>query len=441
MAIKLKSLNRITEGKKVIGFEILEVATGKTFKVNNEFLIKNIENGKIEVENLKIVNINNKKTVVDQDMLNSIVNKARKEYEQNDTEIMSNKDYDAAYDTLAEMEKTSGKVAEDSATRNVGYEVVSALPKKKHPQKMMSLDKTKSVASLAAMLGNKTGVLSWKEDGLTVVLTYENGKLVEGVTRGNGEIGEVVTPNVRQFKNVPLEIPFKRHLVLRGEALISYKDFSAINARIPDGEEKYKNPRNLCSGSVRQLDSRITAQRNVILKAFDLVEADGLDDHNSYNYQLELLKKMGFDVVEHMLVNSSNIDAAVKKFSDSIANNPVPSDGLVLKFDDIAYGKSLGCTAKFPRHSLAFKWQDEVAETRLRAIEWSPSRTGLINPVAIFDPVELEGTTVTRASLHNLSVMVDVLGQPYVGQRIGVYKANMIIPQITWGEKLEDLDK
>lgn len=431
--VKLLGQVKDTDGK-IVGFKVEDPASKKKYNLRSDFLMENIKAGKISCDGLKVIVVNNKEMLVDQQMLNRIVNKARKEYEQNDNEIMSNKDYDAAYDALADLENKSGYTAPDSATQNVGYEVVSKLEKKKHPQRMMSLDKTKSVDSLVAMLGNKVGVLGWKEDGLTVVLTYENGKLVEGVTRGNGEIGEVVTQNVRQFKNVPLNIKFKGHLVIRGEALISYKDFERINESITDVNEKYKNPRNLCSGSVRQLNSEVTAKRNVVMRMFDLVEAinpDGtkLDDHNSYSYQLDWLKALGFEVVDHVKVNASNVRDAVAKFQSLIMNNPLPSDGLVLKYDDIAYGKSLGNTAKFPRHSIAFKWQDEEAETTLRDIEWSPSRTGLINPVAIFDPVELEGTTVTRAALHNISIMMDLkIG---IGDKLLVYKANMIIPQIS----------
>ena len=368
--------------------------------------------------------------LVDQDMLNNLVNEARREYEQGRDEIISNKDYDAAYDALADMEKYSGYVAKNSATQNVGYEVVSELPKKRHSYEMLSLDKTKDIEALKAFLGNKNGVLGWKEDGLTVVLTYEGGNLIEGVTRGNGEIGEVITPNVKQFKNIPHKIPFNGRLIMRGEALISYRDFEKLNERIvAAGEKPYKNPRNLCSGTIRSLDSRVTASRNVIMKAFDLVEAQGVDFHNSFNYQLDWLKNQGFDVVEHIIVNSNNIEETVKKFQEHISKNPVPSDGLVLRYDDIAYGNSLGRTAKFPRHSIAFKWSDDTAETTITEIEWSPSRTGLINPVAIFEPVELEGTTVTRASLHNVSIL-EKLGVD-VGRKVMVYKANMIIPQIS----------
>lgn len=377
-----------------------------------------------------MITVNGKQMLVDQEMLNSLVNEARREYEQGRDEIMSNKDYDAAYDALSDLEKYNGYTAKDSATQNVGYEVVSELPKKRHSHEMLSLDKTKDISSLQTFLGNKNGVLGWKEDGLTVVLTYENGMLVEGVTRGNGEIGEVITPNIKQFKNVPHKIMFTGRLIMRGEALISYRDFEKLNEKIVAyGEKPYKNPRNLCSGTIRSLDSRVTASRNVILKAFDLVEAQGIDFHNSYKYQLDWLKEQGFDVVEHIVVNSNNIEEAVRKFQEHISKNPVPSDGLVLRYDDIAYGNSLGRTAKFPRHSVAFKWADDTAETTITEIEWSPSRTGLINPVAIFEPVELEGTTVTRASLHNVSIL-EKLGIA-VGRKVMVYKANMIIPQIS----------
>lgn len=429
-SIRIRQLNHIVENGKIAGFKVVRLDNNAVLSVKADELMKNIKSGAIQAENLRIITVNGKEYLVDQVQLNRLVNAARLQYEQYNNEIMSNRDYDAAYDTLLELERINNKVEPDSATQNVGYEVVQELPKKAHPKKMLSLDKTKSIETLKGFLGNKVGILGWKEDGLTVVLTYENGELVEAVTRGNGEVGEVVTPNARQFKNIPLRIPFKNHLVLRGEALISYKDFEAINSKIPDIDNRYKNARNLASGSVRQLDSRITAQRNVQFIAFDVVEAVGLDDRNSYEMQLNLLKSMGFDVVEHVKVNADNLDKAVKYFQDKIKQGKIlPSDGLVLKYDDIKYGLSLGNTAKFPRHSIAFKWQDDTVETEIIEIEWSPSRTGLINPVAIFEPVEIDGTTVSRASVHNVQILMQLGLAP--GCRVKVYKANMIIPQIS----------
>ncbi len=360
--------------------------------------------------------------------LTALLNKASRAYYMEDTELMSNLEYDALYDELAALEKKTGIVLNGSPTVSVGYEVVSELPKETHEYPMLSLDKTKSPDALADWMEGHEAVLSWKMDGLTIVLTYEGGQLQNAVTRGNGYVGEVITPNARVFKNVPNRIAFTGRLVLRGEAVIRYSDFERINAAIPEGEMKYKNPRNLCSGSVRQLNSEVTAARNVYLYAFALVFAEGVDFGNSRMRQFEWLTGQGFDVVEHYLVRPEDIRDKVQEFSEKIGANDFPSDGLVLLLEDIAYGESLGQTAKFPRNAIAFKWADETRETKLIRVEWSPSRTGLINPVAVFEPVELEGTTVTRASLHNVSILKGFqLGE---GDEITVYKANMIIPQV-----------
>ena len=356
-----------------------------------------------------------------------LLNEASLAYYQEAREIMPNKEYDRLYDRLVELEKATGIIFSGSPTQNVGYEVLSELPKEAHPSKMLSLDKTKDVAALSSFVGDHDALMSWKLDGLTVVLTYNGGSLVKAVTRGNGEIGEVITNNARVFSNLPLKVDFWGEMVLRGEAVITYEDFDRINETITDEGAKYKNPRNLCSGSVRQLDPRITRERGVKFFAFALVSAEGKE----FKYrkdQFSFMESLGFQVVEHRLVTGSTVEENVRWFADHIADNPVPSDGLVVSYDDIEYGRSLGVTAKYPRDSIAFKWQDETAETTLKEIEWSASRTGLINPVAIFDPVELEGTTVSRASVHNISVMRELkLG---LGDRISVYKANMIIPQI-----------
>lgn len=357
-----------------------------------------------------------------------LLNRAAKAYYQDADEIMSNYEYDALYDELQALEAQTGVTLSSSPTVNVGYEILSELPKERHPSPMLSLDKTKDVAGLQAFAGDQKVVMSWKMDGLTIVLTYRDGGLVKAVTRGNGEVGEVITANARTFKNLPLQIPYKGELVLRGEAVIGYKDFEKINEEIAEVDAKYKNPRNLCSGSVRQLNSEITAKRNVKFYGFSLVQAEGVDFHNSRAAQLDWLASQGFEVVEHIVVSREEIPNEVIKFSEKIVSNDFPSDGLVLIYDDVAYGQSLGRTSKFPRDSFAFKWADETSKTVLREIEWSPSRTGLINPVAIFDPVELEGTTVSRASVHNISIMEELeLG---IGDTIAVYKANMIIPQI-----------
>ncbi len=357
-----------------------------------------------------------------------LLNRARRAYEQENTEIMSNYEYDQLYDELQGLEQELNTTLASSPTINVGYEVLSELPKERHERPMLSLDKTKDVERLKEFLGDQKAMISWKLDGLTIVLTYRNGELEKAVTRGNGEVGEVITNNAKVFKNIPLRIPYTGELVLRGEAVIGYKDFAEINDEIEDVDARYKNPRNLCSGSVRQLNNKITAQRNVRFYAFTLVRADGVDFENSRLYQMDWLRDQGFDVVENHPVTRDTIEDEVKWFADHIEKNDIPSDGLVLVYDDIAYGESLGTTAKFPRDSFAFKWADEIRETTLLEIEWSPSRTGLINPVAVFEPVELEGTTVSRASVHNISIMEELeLG---VGDRIQVYKANMIIPQI-----------
>ncbi len=357
-----------------------------------------------------------------------ILNEAGRVYYQESNEIMSNYQYDELYDELKRLEEETGLVLSNSPTVNVEYGVVSELPKVRHEKPMLSLDKTKEVDALASFIGDKKGLLSWKLDGLTVVLTYDNGSLIKAVTRGNGEVGEVITNNAKTFKNIPMTIAYKGELILRGEAVIRYSDFEKINALIEDESSKYKNPRNLCSGSVRQLNSEITAKRNVNFYAFSLVKADDVDFENSMTKQFEFLEKQGFSVVEHKQVTSDNMSEIVKYFAKEIEHFDVPSDGLVLMYDDIEYGLSLGMTAKFPRNGIAFKWKDEVAKTKLTQIEWSPSRTGLINPIAIFEPVELEGTTVSRASVHNISIMESLeLG---IGDEIEVYKANMIIPQI-----------
>lgn len=358
----------------------------------------------------------------------TLLSEAGKAYYQESREIMSNFEYDKLYDELLELEQKTGVVLSGSPTRKVGYEVLSELPKETHPSPMLSLDKTKETSALQEWLGEKEGLLSWKMDGLTIVLTYENGELIKAVTRGNGEIGEVITNNARMFDNLPLKISYKGTLVLRGEAVIRYSDFQQMNQEIEDVDARYKNPRNLCSGSVRQLNNEITARRHVKFYAFALVQADGEDFRNSRKYQFEWLRQQGFEVVGYKIVTREVLPETVAWFAEEIGANDVPSDGLVLTYEDIAYGESLGRTAKFPRNSIAFKWADEIRETTLKYIEWSPSRTGLINPVAVFEPVELEGTTVSRASVHNISILESLmLGE---GDRITVYKANMIIPQI-----------
>lgn len=357
-----------------------------------------------------------------------ILNKAAKSYYVDAVEIMPNIEYDKLYDELVKLEKETNVVLSNSPTQNVGYETASELPKKAHESPMLSLDKTKSVTELEDWLGDNEALLSWKMDGLTIVLTYRGGELVEAVTRGNGIIGEVITNNAKNFQNVPLKIEYKGELILRGEAVIKYSDFKRINESISDADAKYKNPRNLCSGSVRQLNPAVTRERKVYFNVFNVVKADDIDFENSKAKQFEWAKNEGFDVVEYKFTNRASLANDITDFESRIADNDIPSDGLVLLLDDIALGERLGSTAKFPRNAMAFKWSDERQTTKLKYIEWSPSRTGLINPVAVFEPVELEGTTVSRASLHNVSIFEELmLG---VGDEISVYKANMIIPQV-----------
>lgn len=357
-----------------------------------------------------------------------LLTRAGKAYYQEDREIMSNLEYDKLYDELQKLEKETGVTLAGSPTVSVGYESLDELPKEAHGSPMLSLDKTKDVEALRDFVGEHRTLLSWKLDGLTIVLTYEGGTLIKAVTRGNGVVGEVITNNAKVFKNIPLQIAHKGQLILRGEAVITYSDFKKINEEIEDVDARYKNPRNLCSGSVRQLNNEITAKRNVRFYAFSLVTAQDVEFHNSRKEQMEWLRGQGFDVVEYRMVTAETLDEAMEYFSEQVVKNDFPSDGLVALYDDIAYGESLGSTSKFPRNAYAFKWADEIRETTLKEIEWSPSRTGLINPVAIFEPVELEGTTVSRASVHNISILKELeLG---IGDRIQVYKANMIIPQI-----------
>lgn len=372
------------------------------------------------------MNLDDKKRRIEE--LIETLNEASAAYYDEASEIMSNYEYDALYDELELLEKETGYTPLNSPTKNVGYTVQSELPKERHRSRMLSLDKTKSREELAAWLGDHEGLLSWKLDGLTVVLTYEGGELVKAVTRGNGDIGEVITPNARVFVNVPKHIPYKGHAVIRGEAVITYEEFDRINEAIDDADAKYKNPRNLCSGSVRQLNSKITAERNVRFYAFTLSEADGVDYEGLRSNQMKWMAEQGFDVVEYVKVDNKSIFEAIDNYAERVYSFEIPSDGLVLTLEDLEYAATLGTTAKFPRDSLALKWADQQAETILREIEWSPSRTGLLNPIAIFDQVELEGTTVKRASVHNLNIMETLkLG---IGDTITVYKANMIIPQI-----------
>ena len=415
----------ITKDNKLVMIENVIESTDK-IEDNHESIV--IEPKKL-AENIEKNNSDNS----DIDRIHELVkllNRARYVYEQEDEEVMSNFDYDKLYDELKALEEKTGTILNNSPTINVGYEVVSNLPKKTHESPMLSLDKTKERSDLLAFLNGKEGVLSWKLDGLTVVLTYENGVLTEAVTRGNGEVGEVVTNNARTFTNLPRKIGYKGKLVLRGEATISYSDFEKVNSSLPVGEEPYKNPRNLCSGSVRQLDSSITATRHVNWTCFNVEYFDG-NLVNEVDKQLDAMKSLGFDVVEYEVVNQNTLLSAIDNFENKIINKEMkrPSDGLVLTYRDRAYGKSLGRTSKFPRHSKAFKWQDEEAETTVTGIEWSVGKSGVITPVIEFEPVDIEGSTVARASSHNVSIFLDM--EFGIGDRIKVFKANMIIPQVS----------
>ena len=465
--VTIKAVDTIVSANGVVtGFILEEVETGKRMQVPSNSILSAIKANKISISNIEVTSddrlvikdIENKDTIkhveskVETETKTSdnveekskvdrihelvpILNNARKVYEQGTDEVMSNFEYDKLYDELLALEKETGIVLSDSPTQNVGYEVVSELPKEKHDTPMLSLDKTKDRESLASWLNGKEGVLSWKLDGLTVVITYDNGTLTKAVTRGNGDIGEVVTANAKTFIGVPASIGYKGHLVLRGEATISYDNFEKINAQILDPDEKYKNPRNLASGSVRQLDSSITAKRHVEWTVFEVVEADE-ELPNELNEQFKWASSLGFKVVQHMVVTPENVVRGIEKFEEVLKTGKMntPSDGLVLALNDRKYGFSLGRTSKFYRHSIAFKWQDEEVISKMQYVEWSPSRTGLINPVAVFDPVDIEGSTVSRASVHNVSIFLDL--QLGVGDRVKVYKANMIIPQIS-----ENLDR
>ena len=355
------------------------------------------------------------------------LNEASRAYYTDGTEIITNYEYDEMYDELLALEDETGYIRDDSPSINVGFETAAGLPKIVHEKKMLSLNKTKDRDELRAWLGDQKGMLSWKLDGLTVGITYENGRLVQGVTRGNGTEGELITANVMACRNVPKVIPHKGKTIIRGEAVIRYSDFEKINEAIEDADAKYKNPRNLCSGSIRQLDPKVTAERNVMFYAFSLYQCEGVE-FTTRQQKMEWVKSQGFDAVDYVMVDKDNLFDAIDSYEAAITDFDIPSDGLVLTLDDVAYAATLGETAKFPKDSIAFKWRDQQAETVLREIEWSPSRTGLLNPVAIFDPVELEGTTVSRASVHNINIMEDLeLG---IGDTIQVYKANMIIPQL-----------
>lgn len=482
--VKIKAIKLIKDNQKhIIGVEVFDMQ-GKSMRVRVDAFVQAVQAGKVSIDGLsledkvelnKVFSVDKSNTTVsrtatptkvnatntevagtvntgstansnqsDMTRMKNLVdelNKARKVYEQGTDEIMSNKEYDDKYDELLALEAKLNTVLPNSPTHNVGYEVVSKLEKITHERQMLSLDKTKEISALKSWLSDKQGVLSWKLDGLTVVLTYNNGILVQAVTRGNGTVGEDVTNNAKTFVNLPVRIAYTGKLTLRGEAVIGYSTFNKINSTITNEDDKYKNPRNLCSGSVRQLDSSVTAQRDVKWYAFDVVQTDKNDWPlgKSYNEQMTKLEQLGFETVERKLVTSSNIETAINEFKQAIKTYDIPSDGLVLAYDDREYGYSLGVTSKFPRHSIAFKWQDETAITQLKNIAWQVGRSGIITPVAEFEPVELEGTTVERATLHNMSILVSTLGQPYVGQNIEVYKANMIIPNVLSGEIMENV--
>lgn len=426
----------------------LQDSSGKVMDVPSKSIINAMANNKIIVNNLTIDDNDNLLIVVDNENINdsnvlekmhkliSLIDKYRNEYYNEDREEVDNKEYDRLKDELDELERKAGFVLSNSPSLKVGCEVTSKLPKYTFKKPMLSLSKTKEVSGLQQFLSDKDGILSWKMDGLTVVVAYNNGELVSAITRGNGEIGEVITQNAKHFRNLPLRIPYKGKLVLRGEAVMTYSDFERINkGLVTSGDELKKNPRNLCSGTVRSVDSSVTKNRGVYWYAFELVSAD-CEIPNDIDKQFKWLNNNGFDTVQFMVVNSSNVVQAVMQFESIVESKKldIPTDGLVLTYRDKKYGESLGVRAKSPRHSIAFKWEDEAVETKVIDIEWSPSRNGLITPVAIFEPVDIEGSTVSRASLHNVSIFAEK--QLGYGDRIKVYKANMIIPQV-----LDNLDR
>lgn len=442
-AIKDGTVNTLSIVKDFVD-NVNIIQAPKDGSTNNLNIVK-ISSGKLVVKNENVVSTKNYEDSLENKDSNSkspelermeylvdLLNKAREVYEQGEDEIMSNFEYDSYYDELLELESRTGTTLDNSPTQNVGYEVNGKLPKEPHSHPMLSLDKTKDIQTLPAWLRGQYGILSWKMDGLTVVLTYDNGALTKAVTRGNGSIGELVTNNAKKFINVPRYIEYKEHLEIRGEAVITYKDFEKINVL---NYGKYKNPRNLASGSVRQLDSAVTATRNVRWYAFSIVDHGKASFDNNLDSQLNWLRLLGFETVEYSIVMPNNIIDIVNDYSEKAKTFGIPVDGLVLTYRDIEYGKSLGTTAKFPNHSIAIKWEDEEKETELIRIEWQVGRTGIITPVAIFKPIIIDGTEVSRASLHNLSIMYEKLGQyPFEGQHIWVYKANMIIPQISRAE-------
>ena len=354
---------------------------------------------------------------------------------------MSNYEYDALFDELVKLEKETGIILPNSPTQKVGSEVVNDLPKDKHEFPAKSLGKTKSYEDFVAEFRKgekatncKEAVLTWKLDGLTIQCTYEDGKLIKAVTRGNGEIGSVITHNAPYIKGLAMTIPYKGKAVFRGEATMTYSEFNRINNSLPENEEKYKNPRNLANATVQLYDSNVMRTREIQFHAFSLVYCD--DMPNSFVDRLDFMKAQGVFVVPYAHCSIDCLENVMRQWEKMVNNFDIPVDGLVAAFNDAAYANSLPGTSNKPNPLVgyAFKWADETTETILRDIEWSASRTGLLNPVAIFDPVELEGTTVTRASLHNVSYIEE--RNLKIGDRITFYKANKIIPQIA-----ENLDK
>lgn len=356
------------------------------------------------------------------------LNHYRDSYYNNSESLISDKQYDDLFDELQSLEEETGIVMSNSPTNTVGYEVKSKLEKVKHSHPMLSLDKTKSTDDLIKFSNGRDCIISLKLDGLTVLNTYDNGVLFQSETRGNGEEGEIITHNAKVFDNLPLNIPFDRKFEIEGEAIITQSDFEKINI---NGE--YKNCRNLASGSVRQLDSNITKNRHVRFIAWKI--PFGL---TTYTKGFEIAAQYGFEVVPYVKYNSStdNIEKKIEALKNIAKEKSLPIDGLVVTYNNVEYGKSLGMTGHHPKHSLAYKFYDDIYPTELLDVEFTMGKTGVLTPTAVFKPVEIDGTVVGRASLHNISIMKE-LGITHKGQTVNVYKSNQIIPQI---DSVEDDD-
>lgn len=363
------------------------------------------------------------------------LNKYRNAYYNENKSLISDREYDAMFDRLQALEDETGIILSNSPTKTVGFESVSKLNKVKHNHPLLSLGKTTDLKEFEDYFDNRSCILMGKLDGLTCSIIYQNGKFIRAESRGNGEVGEDITHNARMFINLPMEIPYDGELIIDGECIITRTDFDKINLR---ENTEYKNPRNLVSGTVRQLNNEVVKNRNVHFiawKLFSMINSNGESDLPSEHSDcFEFLEMAGFDVVPYRKYQKTGysdkaIEIEIESLKEECNEKQIPIDGIVGMFNDISYGLSLGNTSHHPRHSLAFKFYQEDNETTLEDIEWSTSRTGLINPVAVFEPIEIDGTTVTRATLNNVSIIKELeLG---IGDTITVIKANQIIPKIT----------